>query len=423
MLDGAWHLLAQGVAWHLGALGFGVVGNYGSPPGGATCIHGEAIYPVPALGLSGSFLTNPGDGSDPSTWNLGADGESLQAWIQVNTAAEDAADIAAIFWPWSETDSTRQYSEKATYEAAARRLLSLERDMLNRTAASLPQVWWSAIPYNYDNNNPGAQMQREVVADMVANSTQNVSVVLPQTTDAMPRAIGGNSALVFNPATGVFSGGDGWHRDLPDNQRFGMLAAPLVARAILASEGGDTITAIPTGVPAAGGPVLTHVYRQTNTSLVVTVQHDCGTDLIVPATLAALGTGWAVMDGGSVATPGTIVNATACVRLNATQLQIILAQALVNTSVDCLLFYPYGIATIGRGNAVTDNLSQVTPPTGWNIAADLGGATGVAAAFVSSAAAVEAATPGDVITTPWSFNMPVHIPMSTASGMILSDTQ
>ena len=249
LLDGAWHLLAQGVAWHLGALGFGVVANYGSPPGGATCIHGEAIYPVPALGLSGSFLTNPGDGSDPSTWNLGADGKSLQAWIQVNTAAEDAADIAAIFWPWSETDSTRQYSEKATYEAAARRLLSLERGMLNRTAASLPQVWWSAIPYNYDNNNPGAQMQREVVADMVADSTQNVSVVLPQTTDAMPRAIGGNSALVFNPATGVFSGGDGWHRDLPDNQRFGMLAAPLVARAILASEGGDTITAIPPAFP------------------------------------------------------------------------------------------------------------------------------------------------------------------------------
>jgi hypothetical protein len=249
-----------------------------------------------------------------------------------------------------------------------------------------------------------------------------VTVVLPQTADSMPRAIGGNSALVFNPATGTFSGGDGYHRDLPDNQRFGILAAPLVARAILASEGGDTITAIPAGIPAAGGPVVTHVYRQSGTSLIVTVQHDCGTDLIVPATLAASGTGWAVMDGGSVASPGTIVHATACVRLNATQLQITLGQALVNASAACRLFYPYGTATIGRGNAVTDNLSLVTPPAGWNIAADLGSATGVAAAFVSSAAAVEAATPGDCITTPWSFNMPVHIPMSTASGDVLSDT-
>ncbi len=109
--DGAWHLLAQGVAWHLGALGFGVVASYGSPPA-ATCIHGEGIYPVPALGLSGSFLTNPGDGSTPITWSLGADGEALQTWVQQYTAPEDAADIAAIFWPWSETDSTRQYQRK-----------------------------------------------------------------------------------------------------------------------------------------------------------------------------------------------------------------------------------------------------------------------------------------------------------------------
>ena len=128
------------------------------------------------------------------------------------------------------------------------------------------------------------------------------------------------------------------------------------------------------------------------------------------------------MDGGSVASPGTIVTATACVRLNADASADHPGAGAGQPSAYCRLFYPYGTATIGRGNAVTDNLPQVTPPAGWNIAADLGSATGVAAAFVSSAAAVEAATPGDVITTPWSFNMPVHIPMSTASGVILSDT-
>jgi hypothetical protein len=392
--DGAWHLLAQGVAWHLGALGYGVVGLYSSPPA-ATCIHGEGIYPVPALGLYGSFLNNPGDGSSPSTWVLGADGLAVQTWVQTDTAPADAADIAAILWPWSEDDSTRQYSEKSTYEAAARRLLALERGMLSRTASSLPQVWWSAIPFAYGNNDPGMQMQREAVADMVADATQNVTVVLPQTSDSLPRSIGG-PAQVYDPVTGLWSGGDPLHRDIPDNRRFGMLAAPLVARAVLASGGGDTVTSIPAGVPAAGGPAVTHVYRQSATSLIVTVRHDCGTDLIVPATQAALGTGWAVMDGGSVASPGPIVLASACVRLNATQLQVTLDQSLVNVSAACRLFYPYGAATIGRGNAVTDNLSLVTPPAGWNIAADLGSG--------------------------WSLNMPLHVPMSTASGVVLSDT-
>jgi hypothetical protein len=315
--------------------------------------------------------------------------------MRSNTAPADAADNAVILWPWSEDDCTRQYSEKATYEAAARRLLSLERGVLSRSAASLPQVWWSAIPFSYGNNDSGVQMQREVVADMVADPTQNVTVVLPQTSDSLPRGIGG-AALAYNPATGIFSGGDPLHRDIPDNQRFGMLAAPLVARAVLAAGGGDTISSIPVGVAAAGGPLVTHVYRQTSSSLIVTVQHDCGTDLIVPATQAAMGTGWAVMDGGSVASPGTIVSATACVRLNATQVQITLARGLVNVSTACRLFYPYGATTMGRGNAVTDNLSLVTPPASWSVASDLGAG--------------------------WSFNMPVHGPMATASGVVLSDT-
>jgi hypothetical protein len=204
----------------------------------------------------------------------------------------------------------------------------------------------------------------------------------------------------------LWTGGDPDHRDIPDNQRFGQLAAPLVARVVLANSGGDTITEIPAGIPTMGGPVVTKVYRQSNTILVVTVQHDCGTDLIVSAnTQAPLGSGWAVMDGGTVASPGTIVKATACVRLNNTQLQITLAQALVNPSANCRLFYPYGTYMMGRGNAVYDNLSTLTPPAGWNIGADLG---------------IPLTTNNDVT---WSWNMPVHIPMLQSSGVVLSDTQ
>ena len=139
-----------------------------------------------------------------------------------------------------------------------------------------------------------------------------------------------------------------------------------------------------------------HAWRQSSSVVVVTVRHDCGTDLVVPATQAAIGAGWAVMDGGSAAAPGPIVQAAACVRLDATQLQITLARPLVNTAAACRLFYPYGIATIGRGNVVTDNLASVTSPAGWDIGADLGDA--------------------------WRQNMPVHAPMSSNSGVVLSDT-
>ena len=59
---------------------------------------------------------------------------------------------------------------------------------------------------------------------------------------------------------------------------------------------GDSITAIPSGVPSVG-PTITHAYRQSNTVVVVTVAHDAGTDLIVPLQ-AVNGRGWAVRDGG-----------------------------------------------------------------------------------------------------------------------------
>jgi hypothetical protein len=50
----------------------------------------------------------------------------------------------------------------------------------------------------------------------------------------------------------------------------------------MASGGGDAFTAIPAGVPALGGPVISRVYQQSPTVYIVTVTHDAGTDLIVP---------------------------------------------------------------------------------------------------------------------------------------------
>jgi hypothetical protein len=123
--------------------------------------------------------------------------------------------------------------------------------------------------------------------------------------------------------------GDYWHANTPDLPKLGIRAAALAASAILASSGGDTISAFPAGMMASGGPRITHVYRQSASTYVLTITHDTGNDLIIPQQ-AANGAGFALMDGGSVASPGPIISAVACARIDATHVLVTLASSAAN---------------------------------------------------------------------------------------------
>jgi hypothetical protein len=254
------------------------------------------------------------------------------------------------------------------------------RGWVDKSAGALPLLLWNAIPFQYFTPEPGNQMIREAVFDMTQATGQNAWIALPQTSDSISRSATGNADGTWTDADT-----DAIHRSAADNVRFGQRAAIVAARAIQASSGGDTITAFPLGVPAVGGPVISHVYQQSSTVHIVTVTHDAGDDLIIPQQ-AANGFGWSLMDGGSVASPGTLIMATSCVYVSSTKIQVTFASAPAHAVGSLLLFYPYGgmnignnggASAIGRGlvgttNAVTDNLSTLTPPAGWDIGNQLG---------------------------------------------------
>lgn len=358
--DGAASMLVRGVAWHLGALAYNVLATTGISEN-YTMQSGHGIYAVPGTGYTGSFVTDPGDGTNSSGWALGSDGLAVQTAVS-NLSVEDAADLCAIIWPWSETDSLRQYNESSTFEGAALRLLSLLRGMLGDNGNKIPLVWWNAIPYG---GPPGIAMHRQVVQDVASNVANNVIIGNPQTSDSNARG------SLWNAATGIATGGDASHRDSGDNVRFAMLASPVVARALMSKGHTDSIKSIPDAIFKVGGPSIGHVYRQSSTMLIVSVIHDCGNDLRIPLQ-ASLGAGFSVMDGGSVNNPGSIVPAVSCQRLDATHFSISLQHALQQPSAACRLFYPYGPAEIGRGNAVTDNYSALNMPPDWHVGRDLG---------------------------------------------------
>jgi hypothetical protein len=395
--DGALLNMAQAVSAYLS--GTGTPAKYSS---GATDVAGAGVY----VGVSGytSFLTYGGDSASVAAKAAyTATGAAMLAYIAGLTGPERASCQFAVLY-WGETDSALTnntgglaYGDKPVYKAALLNDIAQIRAALGKAASALPVAIFGP-PYG---TAAGSAMVREAWSELAAVAANNVVWAVQQTYDSITRGD------AWSSTTGVETTGspNEGHRDAVDNVAFYRRGSLAVARAVLTSNGGAA-GQIPASLGTGTGPTIAAA-TLSGATVTLTIAHDGGNDLIVPAlaspngtdaALPAQGVGFSVMDGGTIVAPGSIIRATACVRVDATHLRLTLASAPTNAAASCRLFYPWPgevwadqpLTEIGRGCAVTDNFGSAVVPA----ANDL----------------------NVLVAAGWRTNMPLCSPMTLANG-------
>jgi len=377
--DGAFLAMAQAVSFYLQSTGTPAVLTAWVNAGQAgTEVSGIGVMEIVTPSLyGGAFLANAAGASfsaaSAASAALGSCGTGYAEYV-AGLSGTQLGQIDALVSYWGENDSLEYGpTNKAVYKAALTNLLAQIRAMLGKSAAELPMIFFGP-PYgllpNYITYPPAL---REAWAELGADAALNFCWAVRQSYDTISR----NES--WNAATGVASGGntDGGHRSATDNVILFKRAALPAARAILRANGLPA-TLIPAALGSGLGPVVSDA-TLVGTDLSLTITHDGGNDLIVPL-LASQGVGFALMDGGDTASPGNIIQAVSCVRVDATHLKVTLASAPVNPHPQCRLLYPWAgeywtvqpDTEIGRSCAVTDNFATVSKPAGFDINAALG---------------------------------------------------
>jgi hypothetical protein len=377
--DGALLAMARATSFYLQGAGTpAILTGWVNPGQPGTEVSGIGVMEIVTPGLyAEAFLTNAAGASfsaaTAAAAALGTCGTGYSNYVAALSEAQ-IGQVNALVSYWGENDSLEYGpADKAVYKAAIVNLLGQIRNMLGKTAAELPMVFFGP-PYgllpNYITYPPTL---REVWAELDADPAQNFWWAVRQTYDTISR----NES--WNASTGVASGGntDGGHRSAIDNVILFKRAALKAARAILQANG-LSAALIPAALGQGTGPAITDVMLS-GEALTVTVTHDGGNDLVVPL-LAAQGVGFSLMDGGNTASPGNIIQAVSCSRVDSTHLLVTLASAPASPHTQCRLLYPWAgeywavqpDTEIGRGCAVTDNFSTVVKPAGFDINAALG---------------------------------------------------
>ncbi|MBV1795678.1 hypothetical protein [Siccirubricoccus sp. G192] len=293
-------------------------------PDMATTYGGRPLW---APGDDGAFLVHQ-PGMDPSLWQQGFAGRSLDRFLRELLTARDRAECLGILWIHTEADSRgKRMGDVATHAAAIRRHIGLIRAAFGRPATGpgeLPAYGWSPIPYG--DSAEGHRAVRAALAEVVADPSQNFRLAIPQTGDSEPR-----------------DGQDWSHRDAPDLRLFARRAAYAIAwhQRVRCGPG---LADLP-----GPGPRISLARAESPATTMLTVDHDQGRRL--KASRAARdGRGWSVLDQGAS-------RAVTAMELMGTDRILLRHEPCLGGAQRRAIGYCLHGEQVGRGNAVTDDWS------------------------------------------------------------------
>jgi hypothetical protein len=267
-------------------------------------------------------------GMDPSRWQRGSTGRSLDRFVRELLTARDRAECLGILWIQTENDSRdKRMGDIATHAAAIRRHIALIRAAFGRPATGpgeLPAYGWVPIPYG--NSAEGHRTVRAALAEVVTDPSQNFRLAIPQTGDSEAR-----------------DGHDWSHRDAADLRSFARRAAYAIARHQQERYGLG-----PADFPGPG-PQISLVRAESPTTTVLTVAHDRGRRLKASGA-ARDGRGWSVFDRAAK-------RAVTAMALRGSDQVLIHHEPCIGGSQHRAVGYCLNGEQLGRGNAVTDDWS------------------------------------------------------------------
>ncbi|MDB5373883.1 MAG: hypothetical protein JWP04_2525 [Belnapia sp.] len=330
-----------------------------------------------------SFLTEwlKPDSASPAGWDVSKQEQSLLNFVDALPDARKA-DPTAVVWLHSEYDSRDGSLMPEEFASALRFDATLLREAYGKTAADLPYLFVSAIPYG-QGTDQGHQAIRSAMESLVADPAFNARIAA--------RAL--DTDMNFQDVTGdgrVDFGGP--HQSDADGQQTAERIAVSLAQNWAQYAKPGSPMALAGGAVDDLGPQVVQATPVGPSQLTLTVGFDAAHSLAALDPAAADGLGWTV-----IGPDGTTVAATAAVLTGTDTLLLTFDGALPEGA---RLHYGHGYGRLaaedgsGIGHAIYDDTGMPV----WTAADGL--LIGAAAPLLAPAGGAVTTTPGDAAAVP-----------------------